>query len=172
MHVPFAVDSRFSHKYRDAGLDDTEAMFAAMVEGMDQSLGDILANIKRHGLLGETIVLLMPDNGGLSAHSRGGKPHTHNKLLSSGKGSAHEGGVCVPMIVAWPGVTSAGSICQQPVMIEGFFPTVLEMAGIRDAEQVGGVVDGRSFVDLLRGEQDESGEDRTVVWHFPNSWGP
>ncbi len=172
VHVPFAADSRYYQKYRDGGLDDTEAMYAAMVEGMDKSLGDILANVQRHGLTDETIVLFMSDNGGLSAHGRGGKAHTHNKPLSSGKGSAHEGGIRVPMIVAWPGVTSAASVCQQPVIIEDFFPTILEMAGIQHVEQIGGAVDGRSFVNLLRGEQDESREDRPLIWHFPNNWGP
>lgn len=172
VHVPFAVDSRFYQKYRDTGLNNTEAMYAAMVEGMDKSLGDILANVDRHGLSDETIVLFMSDNGGLSAHGRGGKPHTHNKPLSSGKGSAHEGGVRVPMIVTWPGVTIPGSVCQQPVIIEDFFSTVLEMAGIQHAEQVGGVVDGQSFENLLRGEQDESRKDRPLIWHYPNNWGP
>jgi arylsulfatase A-like enzyme len=172
VHVPFAVDSRFYQKYRDDGLDQTEAMYAAMVEGMDKSLGDILANVERHGLSDETIVLFMSDNGGLSAHGRGGKPHTHNKPLSSGKGSAHEGGVRVPMIVSWPGVTEAGSVCWQPVIIEDYFPTVLEMAGVSSVEQIGGVIDGHSFVKLLRGEQDESRGDRPLIWHFPNNWGP
>ena len=45
VHVPFAEDARFYGKYLEAGLDRTEAMYAAMVEGMDQSLGDIVANI-------------------------------------------------------------------------------------------------------------------------------
>jgi len=172
VHVPFAVDSRFYQKYRDQGLDHTEAMYAAMVEGMDKSLGDILANVERHGLSNETIVLFMSDNGGLSAHGRGGKPHTHNKPLSSGKGSAHEGGVRVPMLVSSPGVTKAGSVCQQPVIIEDFFSTILEMAGVSSVEQIGAVVDGRSFVKLLQGEQDETREDRPLIWHFPNNWGP
>ncbi|HBN77456.1 MAG TPA: hypothetical protein DD473_16945 [Planctomycetaceae bacterium] len=172
VHVPFAVDARFYQKYRDAGLDHTESMYAAMVEGMDKSLGDILANVERHGLSNDTIVMFMSDNGGLSAHGRGGKPHTHNKPLSSGKGSAHEGGVRVPMIVSWPGVTEAGSVCQQPVIIEDFFPTILEIAGVSSVEQIGGVIDGRSFVGLLQGNQDQSREDRPLVWHFPNNWGP
>jgi arylsulfatase A-like enzyme len=85
VHVPFAVDPRFYQRSRDDGLDHTEAMYAATVEGMDKSLGDILANIQRHGLSEDTIVLFMSDNGGLSAHGRGGQPHTHNKPLSSGK---------------------------------------------------------------------------------------
>ena len=131
VHVPFAVDSRWYQKYRDEGLDHTEAMYAALVEGMDQSLGDILANIDRHGLSDDTIVLFMSDNGGLSAQGRGGKRHTHNRPLSSGKGSAHEGGVRVPMIVAWPGVTEAGSVCRQPVIIEDFFPSISGDGGRR-----------------------------------------
>jgi arylsulfatase A-like enzyme len=172
VHVPFAVDSRFYPRYREAGLGHTEAMYAAMVEGMDKSLGDLLANVDRHGLSDETIVLFMSDNGGLSAHGRGGTPHTHNQPLSSGKGSAHEGGVRVPMIVSWPGVTPAGSVCRQPVIIEDFFPTILEMAGISEAEQIGGVVDGRSFVNLLRGQHDKFRQGRPLIWHFPNNWGP
>ena len=172
VHVPFAVDPRFYQGYRDDGLDHTEAMYAAMVEGMDKSLGDILANIERHGISGDTIVLFMSDNGGLSANGRGGEPHTHNKPLSSGKGSAHEGGVRVPMIAYWPGITKAGSVCEQPVIIEDFFPTILELAGVPDVRQIGGGIDGRSFVPLLRGQQDPARETRPLVWHFPNNWGP
>lgn len=172
VHVPFAVDPRFYQRYRDAGLDHTESMYAAMVEGMDKSLGDILANVERHGLSDRTIVLFMSDNGGLSAHGRGGPPHTHNKPLSSGKGSAHEGGIRVPMIARWPGITKPGSVCRQPVIIEDFFPTILEMAGVRDVRQINGVIDGRSFVPLLRGEQDEGRQTRPLVWHYPNNWGP
>ena len=170
VHVPFAEDSRFIQAYREAGLDPKEAMYAAMVEGMDKSLGDLGKNLKRHGIEDNTIILFMSDNGGLSASGRGGKRHTHNKPLSSGKGSAHEGGVRVPMIVKWPGVTRSGSICQTQVIIEDFFPTILEMAGI-DHEQQGGTIDGKSFVALLK-DMNADTEDRSLFWHFPNNWGP
>ena len=172
VHVPFAKDDRFYQKYLEAGLDPTEAMYSAMVEGMDKSLGDILDNVQRHGLNDNTVVLFMSDNGGLSAQGRGGKPHTHNAPLSSGKGSAHEGGVRVPMIAYWPGATPPSSVCSQPVIIEDFFPTILELAGVVDGQQVGGVVDGQSFVSLLRGEQDDTRDARPLFWHFPNNWGP
>ena len=172
VHVPFAEDKRFYQRYRDAGLDHTEAMYAAMVEGMDNSLGDVLDRLANHGLSNETVVLFMSDNGGLSAHGRGGESHTHNKPLSSGKGSAHEGGVRVPMIAHWPGVTEPGSVCEQPVIIEDFFPTILEIAGVADPKQIGGVIDGRSFVSLLRNENDPVRDKRPLYWHFPNNWGP
>jgi len=76
------------------------------------------------------------------------------------------------MIASWPGVTGAGSVCQQPVNIEDFFSTILEMANLSKVEQIGGVIDGLSFLTLLRGEQDKSRETRPLVWHFPNNWGP
>ncbi|GAB5402899.1 MAG: hypothetical protein Aurels2KO_11300 [Aureliella sp.] len=172
VHVPFAEDSRFYQKYRDGGLDHTEAMYAAMVEGMDKSLGDILANVERHGLSGETVVLFMSDNGGFSAGGRGGEPHTHNRPLSSGKGSAHEGGVRVPMLASWPGVIETGAVCDSPVMIEDFFPTILEIAGVASPQQVGGEMDGVSFGGLLRGQDDLQRATRPLFWHFPNNWGP
>lgn len=167
VHVPFAADSRFYQKYRDAGLDHTEAMYAAMVEGMDKSLGDIVANIERHGLTNNTIVMFMSDNGGLSAHGRGGAKHSHNRPLSSGKGSAHEGGVRVPMIVHWPGVTKPGSATNDRVIIEDFFTTILSMAGVKQQPDV----DGRSFVPSLAGKNNDD-PTRPLVWHFPNNWGP
>jgi len=172
VHVPFAEDGRFYDRYRRAGLDPKEAMYAAMVEGMDHSLGSILDRVETHGLTDNTIVLFMSDNGGLSAHGRGGKANTHNKPLSSGKGSAHEGGVRVPMIGYWPGVTQGKTLCSQPVIIEDFFPTILEMAGVKNPKQIGGVIDGQSFVSLLRGRRDAAREQRPLFWHFPNNWGP
>ena len=172
VHVPFAEDPRFYESYLQAGLDPTEAMYAAMVEGMDQSLGEILDFVDERGVSKETIVLFMSDNGGLSASGRGGARHTHNRPLSSGKGSAHEGGVRVPMIAYWPDVTAAGSRCATPLIIEDFFPTVLEMAGVQSPRQIGGKIDGVSFVSLLRGEVDLARKGRPLFWHFPNHWGP
>lgn len=170
VHVPFAEDKRFMKRYLDAGLDHTEAQYAALLEGMDKSLGDILDNIQARGIADNTIVLFMSDNGGLSAHGRGGEPHTHNKPLSSGKGSAHEGGIREPMIARWPGVTRPGTVCGSPLIIEDFFPTILEMAGAPQHAQPGGGMDGVSFAPLLRG--DIPSEERSFFWHYPNNWGP
>ena len=166
VHVPFAEDRRFIDKYRDAGLPEQEAMYAALLEGMDKSLGDILDCIDRLGIAEDTVVLFMSDNGGLSAHGRDGQAHSHNKPLSSGKGSVHEGGIREPMIVRWPGVTAADSLCDDYLIIEDFFPTILQMAGAPAVEGV----DGRSFVPLLRGEKGSA--ERPLFWHYPNNWGP
>ncbi len=172
VHVPFAKDPRYYQSYLDSGMDPKEAMYAAMIEGMDKSLGDILANVTKNGQQKNTIILFVSDNGGLSAQGRGGKPHTHNRPLSSGKGSAHEGGIRVPMIGYWPGVTPRHSLCSQPVIIEDFFPTILELAGIENPIQIGGKLDGLSFTSLLQGHDDERRKQRPLIWHFPNHWGP
>ena len=172
VHVPFAVDDRFYQAYRDKGLEHTEAMYAAMVEGMDKSLGDILDHLKTREVEENTVVLFMSDNGGLSASGRGGKKHTHNKPLSSGKGSAHEGGVRVPMLARWPGFTQPGSETDHPIIIEDFFSTILEIAGVKNVEQIGGVIDGISFASILRGNTAPKTSTRSLHWHFPNHWGP
>ncbi|MDO4558905.1 MAG: sulfatase-like hydrolase/transferase, partial [Planctomycetia bacterium] len=170
VHVPFAKDERFFQKYVDAGLDPMEAMYAALIEGMDDSLGKILDKLDATGVRDRTIVLFMSDNGGLSAHARGGTPHTHNRPLASGKGSAYEGGIREPMIVSWPGVTSPGSRCDDPLIIEDFYPTILGMAGIGcDAGELGYPVDGISFEPMLRGVR--MNQERPMYWHYPNEWG-
>lgn len=170
VHAPLEVDSRFYSKYKRMGLEEPEARYAAMVEGMDQSLGDLMKFLDKEGLAENTIILFMSDNGGLSAVARGGQAHTHNKPLSSGKGSAHEGGIREPMLVKWPGVVEPGSVCDEYLIIEDFFPTILEMAKITDNQTVQ-KTDGLSFTPLLRGEA-YSSQDRPLFWHFPNNWGP
>ena len=117
-----------------------------------------------------TIILFMSDNGGLSAVARGGQRHTHNLPLSSGKGSIREGGIREPMLVKWSGEVEEGSISEEPLIIEDFYPTILEMAGISMVD-VRQKVDGVSFVPTLRSNIAHR-KDQPLVWHYPNEWGP
>ncbi len=168
IHAPIEEDHRFIEKYK--GMDPTEAKYASMVESMDKSLGDLMDYLERKEINENTIILFTSDNGGLSAVARGGIPHTHNKPLSSGKGSAHEGGIREPMIVSWPGVTPAKSSTDKYLIIEDFFPTILEMTGIQHYETVQ-QVDGRSFTPILKRTSGFKNE-RSLFWHVPNNWGP
>jgi arylsulfatase A-like enzyme len=154
----------------DKEMDETEAKYASMLESMDKSLGDLMDYVSNHGLADNTIILFTSDNGGLSAVARGGEPHTHNKPLSSGKGSAHEGGIREPMIVSWPGVVEKESSTDAYLIIEDFYPTILEMAKIRDYKTVQ-KIDGLSFTSILKGDKTSS-DERALFWHFPNNWGP
>lgn len=171
VHTPIQADKRFVQKYLDAGLPVTEANYASLVEGMDKSLGDLMDFLEAKGLAQNTIILFMSDNGGLSlSYARGGGAHTQNLPLRAGKGSVYEGGIREPMLVKWPGVVKPASVSRQPVIIEDFFPTILEMAGIQQAKTLQ-QVDGRSFVPVLR-QADAKLSERPLVWHLPNKWIP
>lgn len=169
IHTPIMNDKRYFQKYLERGMDSTEAKYASMIEGMDKSLGDIMKYVEKKNIEDNTIILFMSDNGGLSAHARGGEPHTHNAPLSSGKGSMHEGGIREPMLVKWPEVVKEESVSNHQVIIEDFYPTILEMAGIDSLETIQ-KVDGQSFVSVLKGETYEG--VRPLFWHYPNEWGP
>lgn len=168
VHVPYDRDKRYYRKYIERGLDPTEAAYAALVEGMDKSLGDLRDYLKEKGIEDNTVVVFLSDNGGLSAWGRSGRPGTQNFPLRSGKGSPLEGGIRVPMMVEWPAVTDGGTHCTEPVAIQDWFPTLLEMAGAGKAKTVQRL-DGQSLVPLLRGAASIQ-RKRPLVWHFPNMW--
>ena len=159
VHAPWEKDDRFFQKYADAGLKGIGAVLASMLEGMDKSLGDIRAALKRLGVEDNTIVVFMSDNGAPSNVPR-------NLPLRGHKISPYEGGIRVPLIVHWPGVTRAGSTCRDYLIIEDIFPTFLELAGASGARSV----DGVSFVPLLKGAGGQ-GRQRAIFWHYPNTYG-
>lgn len=169
VHAPIQSDKRFRQKYLAAGLDTIEASYASMVEGMDKSLGDIMDYLASKKVDGNTVIIFMSDNGGLSlTPPRGGVTHSQNLPLRAGKGSVYEGGIREPMIVKWPGITKAGAVCSVPVIIEDFFPTVMEIAGVKAYKTVQ-KIDGISFVPQLKGLETKT-PDRMLIWHFPNKW--
>jgi arylsulfatase A-like enzyme len=169
VHVPLMSDKRFYKKYLEAGLNIEEAKYASMIEGMDKSLGDIMDYLKQKNIDKNTIIIFMSDNGGLSlAPPRGGEPHTQNLPLRAGKGSVYEGGIREPMIVKWPGIVKPATVNNQPIIIEDYFPTILELAGVKNYKTIQ-QVDGKSFVGLLKNPKSKIIE-RPFIWHFPNKW--
>lgn len=160
IHAPWEKDDRFYQKYIDAGLSEFDAVYAAMLEGMDKSLGDIRANLKRLGVAENTIIVFMSDNGAPKQAAR-------NLPLRGHKLTPYEGGTRVPMIVKWPGITRAGTTSENYLMIEDIFPTFLEMANLK--EEAKKSADGVSFVPLLTGKG-EYPSDRPLYWHYPNTY--
>jgi arylsulfatase A-like enzyme len=106
--------------------------------------------------------------GGLSAVARDGEKHIHNYPLKSGKGSIYEGGIRVPMIVYSPFHKTVVNEVHHPVIIDDFFPSILELTNTMESSLVQ-VVDGQSFVPLLN---NEIIEEKPLFWHYPNWWGP
>ena len=170
VHTPLQPDERFAQKYRQAGLDSIEAAYASLVEGMDQSLGQVLDFIQKNKIEDNTVIIFTSDNGGLSrVPPRGGaQGDVHNLPLRAGKGSVYEGGIRVPLIVSWPGKSKPASVTEQPVIVEDLFPTILNAAGIR-SPNVKQTLDGRSFVSSITnvGRLDTS---RVFLFHHPNRW--
>ena len=163
IHAPWEKDERFYEKYKKAGLDELAATYASMIESQDKSLGDLLNCIKRNRIENNTIVVFMTDNGQPKQVPR-------NKPLSGHKLTPYEGGIRVPLIVKWPGVVQPKSVCDnQYVIIEDIFPTFLEIAGIKKYQQIGGKIDGVSFVPLLK-QAGGYPNNRAIFWHYPNTY--
>ncbi|MFB6454824.1 sulfatase [Chitinophaga sp. Hz27] len=165
VHLPIQPDKRFLDKYLAAGLDSTEANYATLIEGMDESLGQIMQFLKEKGIEKNTVVIFMSDNGGLANAGRGGVRNTQNAPLRAGKGSPYEGGVRIPMMVKWPGVVPAGVQTNNYVSAEDFFPTVLDIAGIKST----GAVDGSSYLPVMKNPAVKI-KDRPLLFHYPNRW--
>lgn len=172
VHVPFDRDPRYFDQYRREGVSEKDAAYASLVSGMDKSLGDIMDWLDRHGERENTIIIFLSDNGGLSAsaHWRDGVLHHQNAPLKSGKGSVYEGGVRVPMIVDYPGVTKPKTRSDVYCTIEDLFPTLIQVAGGRVPKDLPQQVDGISLLPLLRSGRDIS-RGRTLFWNYPHNWG-
>ena len=148
-HTPIQPDVRFYQKYLDRGMDEGQAKYASMCESCDHSLGAIMDYLEEKGVADNTIIILYADNGGHSIDARkGGVPHTQNAPLREGKASVYEGGIREPLLVYVPGKTVGGMRINTPVAPEDFFPTIMEMAGIKHYETVQ-PIDGQSFLKLV-----------------------
>jgi arylsulfatase A-like enzyme len=137
------------------------AVYAAMIEAMDDAVGEVLDKLKETGLDKTTAVFFMSDNGGLSTSE--GSP-TSNLPLRGGKGWVYEGGIREPFLVRVPGVTKPGSTCSVPVISTDFYPTILESVGLpaRPKQHL----DGLSLMPLLKGGKSLPRE--ALYWHYPH----
>ena len=156
----------YFHAKTKPGAVHNNATYAAMVASLDQSVGRVLARLDEHGVSDNTLVIFTSDNGGLTQRYGKHDGFTENLPLRRGKGSAYEGGVRVPTIVRWPGVTPAGSVCAEPIMTIDYYPTLLEVTGATGDDQHNRSIDGTSITALLRNPATEL--DRKLFWHYPH----
>jgi arylsulfatase A-like enzyme len=122
-----------------------------------------VARLDELGVAERTVVVFTGDNGGLDLD---GDP-TENKPLRDGKGSTYEGGVRVPTIVHWPGVTEPGSVCREPIITVDYYPTLLEITGVAGDPKHNVKVDGVSLAPLLKDARARLGRE-AVYWHYPH----
>jgi arylsulfatase A-like enzyme len=146
--------------FRARAIQD-HAVYAGMVEEMDQAVDRVLRKIDALGLAERTVVVFTSDNGGLSTSE--GSP-TCNLPLRAGKGWNYEGGLRVPWIFRVPGRVKPGSLCDVPVISNDLYPTLLELAGVTPPP--GQAVDAVSLVPLLEGTG--TIPERPFYWHYPH----
>lgn len=142
-------------------LVQSDAVYAAMIESLDENIGRLLHTLEAVGKAENTIVIFTSDNGGLATAE--GSP-TCNAPLSEGKGWMYEGGTREPLLIKWPGVTTPGAVIDVPVTSPDFYPTLLEMAGLPLISEQH--TDGISLAPLLRGAHRLDRE--AIFWHYPH----
>ncbi|MBW3540882.1 MAG: arylsulfatase [Planctomycetes bacterium] len=150
------------------------AVYAAMIDRMDQGIGRILAALEKTGAADRTLVMFLSDNGGCAEIPGGEDPKripgpkeyyttcgpgwawAQNTPFRRYKSWVHEGGIATPLIVRWPGVVSPGSICREVGHIIDVLPTCAEAAGAAYPENRDGhdvlPVEGQSLLALFTGE--------------------
>lgn len=169
VHTPIQAKADVIAKYRAKGPagHQHDPVYAALVESVDDSVGRLRAVLKELGLADNTLFLFTSDNGGLS-HLIGPqgwrRGPTDNSPLRLGKGSAYEGGVRVPLLIAWPEVIEPGSTCNTPVISYDLAPTVLAATSVNPGAET--VFDGESLLPLLT--QKDLVQRDTLYWHYPH----
>lgn len=139
-------------------------VYAAMIKSADESVARVRQALAELGYADNTAVIFTSDNGGLSTCDRLGTRgvSTSNKPLRTGKGWLYEGGMRVPLIVHWPGVTKASTKTDRAVTGTDFYPTMLEMAGLPLKPKQH--LDGESFAAVLKG--DLSHPRKPIFWYY------
>ena len=155
VHSPFQAKADLIEKYKKKGLKGRDAVYAAMHHSLDESVGRVMEALEKAGIAKNTYVIFTGDNGPDFNPYAGG--------LRGIKAQAHEGGVREIFTIAGPGI-KAGSSSSVPVIGTDFYPTILELAGLKlkpDEHQ-----DGVSLVPILKEGKEIAA--RSLYWHYPH----
>jgi arylsulfatase A-like enzyme len=168
VHKPLQAKEELVRKYesKDDDGDQSNPIYAAMVESTDDSVGRIMDTLDRLGIADNTMVVLFSDNGGLGGYRENGiQSHdvTSNHPLKGGKGMLSEGGIRVPMVIRYPELVQEGTVIDTPVAGFDLLPTFLELAGVAAPESY--TLDGESLQPLLTG--DGALKRQELYWHCP-----
>jgi len=130
---------------------------AAQLESIDEGIGMITRKLDELGLTENTVLIFTSDNGGEDRV-------TSNAPLRAGKSTLYEGGIREPLILRWPRVVKAGSLCTAPMSTVDFYPTLLDVAGLKAEQRQ--VLDGVSLLPMLKNEKAKLARD-ALYWHYP-----
>ncbi|HJZ60372.1 MAG TPA: sulfatase, partial [Gemmataceae bacterium] len=169
-HTPLTAKKEVLAKYPGQPVHGKQSnpVYAAMVEGVDDSVGRIVKKLDDLKLTGHTIVIFTSDNGGLATLEGMPFAPTINTPLREGKGYLYEGGIRVPCIMKWPGEIKPGTVTDEVACSIDFFDTILEATtrgAKNDPDVAGGKRDGWSLVPIFHGEKLKA---RELYWHYPH----
>jgi len=137
-HKPLAASDQF---FTPETPDD---LYADVIRELDWSVGEVMNTLKDLGILGNTIVIFMSDNGPWYGGSTGG--------LKGMKATTWEGGIRVPFIISYPKVFPEDTKVEVPCWSSDIFPTLLSLADISPSPQI--VLDGEDITEILKGKKD------------------
>ncbi len=170
-------------------FDNIMALYAAIVSRIDKSVGDLVAGLKQRGVLDNTLILMMSDNGGNGETGPDGRvvgepigaitsfvhlgmnwATLNNTPFRRYKHFTHEGGVATPLIAHWPkGIspTLNGRLVHQPGHLVDVMPTVLQVTGAKyPAVRNGSKIIPLDGVSLARAFQGKSWTRREPIYYF------
>lgn len=141
---------------------ESHAAFAAMIHLLDDQVGAIVAKLAELGLEENTLILFSSDNG---PHKEGGADPGY--FDSSGpfrghKRDLYEGGIRVPTIARWKGLTQPGTRTEHVSAFWDFLPTACDLAGIKPPSDI----DGISFLPTLQGRRQDQRGHSHLYWEF------
>lgn len=174
VHGPFNEDPRFIGNYKEKSK--AANAYAALIEGMDKSLGDIMKTLDEEGVADNTLIIFLGDNGSDAPLGKKATGHSSSAPLRGKKATCYEGGFRAPFIVAWAKQNNESAVQQalpipantvnvQMATVMDVFPTVLDVAKVSVPE--GHVVDGHGLKKMLGGELDD-GHPGVFLMHFPH----
>jgi arylsulfatase A-like enzyme len=176
VHAPFDAKADLIERYTDK-IDRKDSQhsptYAAMVHSLDDAVGSLLDAVDAAGIADNTVFVFFSDNGGnmyngITETDADGKSFvtvpTSNRPLRGGKGSMYEGGIRVPAVISWPGMTLPGSKSDTRIQSTDLYPTILKMAG--GAWPDDHVVDGKDLAPALKGQAFDRGP---MITYFPHA---
>jgi arylsulfatase len=141
-------------------FDHLMAVYAAMIDAIDISVGVLVKGLEARGALDNTLIMFMSDNGanaesGPDGRYNGNPPGGRNSNLYLGmnwaalgstpfrrfKHFTHEGGIAAPLVVHWPRGVPANrrnALERQPAHLIDVMPTVIEITGATYPREVKG----------------------------------
>lgn len=177
-HVDLQARREVYDRYhaKEKGQKHDNPAFAAMLEDLDRSIGQILKKVEELGIADNTYIFFMADNGATEflppVRNRLDPPSAFKALmrnypLRGGKWTLYEGGIRVPFIVSGPGI-AANSQCDTPVTGWDLLPTFAALAANWDSYAT---ADGGSFAYILRngGKGDIARGTRDMIFHRYNN---